>query len=112
TRWFGRRASGKRRAGPERFQPPLERPEGRTTPAIVTPFTVRFTTNDVGDTVILGNTLETASTVINNNDGNMVYVDVDNNPATFNRFCLARRAQADPPGSAPWGAQLRPLPRL
>ena len=70
------------------------------------PFTFRFTTDDSGDTVILGNTLETASTVgnpgrtpqdainaqngtgsfDNNNDWNMVHVEVDvgSNPDTFN----------------------------
>jgi uncharacterized repeat protein (TIGR01451 family) len=82
----------------------VERLEDRIAPSIVTPFKVRFTVNAPGDTVILGNTLMTASTVgnpgrtqqdvinaqngtgsfINNNDWNMVYVDVDNNPTTFN----------------------------
>src|SRR5262249_33673754 len=72
-------------------------------PAVVTLFNVRFSVNTTGDTVVLGNTLETASTVgnpgrtaqdvinaqngtgafVNNNDWNTVYVDVDGNPATF-----------------------------
>ena len=90
----------------------LEHLEDRTTPAgeitgvrtIVTPFTPRFTTNDTGDIAIVGNTLETASTVgnpgrtqqdvvnaqngtgpnVNNNNWNMAYVDVDSDPTTFN----------------------------
>jgi hypothetical protein len=77
-------------------------------PAIVTPFTPRFSANATGNIAIIGNTLETASTVnnsgrtaadvtaaqngvagpngnhIDNNDWNMAYVDVDNNPGTFN----------------------------
>ena len=73
-------------------------------PAIVTPFTPRFSTNADGDIAIIGNTLETASTVnnagrtpadvtaaqngtgpnVNNNNWNMAYVDVDNDPTTFN----------------------------
>jgi len=43
----------------------LARPEDRLDPAIVTPFTVRFSTNDTGDIALIGNTLETASTVGN-----------------------------------------------
>src|SRR5262249_59960640 len=106
-RWFARRKPRPRDGEPV---PPgscllrLEPLEDRVVPTIVTPFTVRFTTNTTGDTVILGNTLETASTVgntgrtqqdvinaqngtgafLSNNDWNTVYVDVDNNPATFN----------------------------
>jgi hypothetical protein len=45
--------------------PRLKRIEDRIVPVVVTGFTVRSTSNDVGDTVILGNTLETASTVGN-----------------------------------------------
>jgi len=86
------------------FRPFIERLEDRLSPAIVTPFTVRYSVNTTGDTVILGNTLETASTtgnagrtqqdVINaqngtgsftsNNDWNTVYVDMDGNGTTFN----------------------------
>src|SRR5262249_46545282 len=106
-RWFARRKPRPRDGEPV---PPgscllrLEPLEDRVVPVIVTPFAVRFTVNTTGDTVILGNTLETASTVgnpgrtqqdvtnaqngtgsfVSNNDWNMVYVDVDNNPTTFN----------------------------
>ncbi len=86
----------------------LEELESRTMPSIVTPFTPRFSTNATGDIAIIGNTLETASTVnnagrtaadvtaaqngvsgpngnhVDNNDWNMAYVDVDNDPTTFN----------------------------
>jgi hypothetical protein len=67
---------------------------------VVTPFTVRFSTNDTGDIAIVGNTLMTcpasaascisaqtgiaAGATANDNTYNMVYVDVDNNPTTFN----------------------------
>jgi uncharacterized repeat protein (TIGR01451 family) len=81
--------------------------EDRIAPAVVTPFTVQFSANTTGDIAIIGNTLETASTVNNsgmnqqavtnaqnavggssngnndNNAWNMAYVNV-NNPATFN----------------------------
>ena len=86
------------------FRPALELLENRLAPAIVTPFTVRYSANTTGDTVILGNTLETASTVgnpgrtqqdvtnaqngtgsfVNDNDWNTVYVDMDGNSSTFN----------------------------
>src|SRR5262249_46319657 len=105
-RWFARRKPRPRDGEPV---PPgscllrLEPLEDRVVPVIVTPFAVRFTVNTTGDTVVLGNTLETASTVgnpgrtaqdvinaqngtgafVNNNDWNTVYVDVDGNPATF-----------------------------
>ena len=83
----------------------LEALEDRTAPAVVTPFTPRFSARDTGDISLVGNTLMTASTVgnpgrtqadviaaqngtggvnNNNNNWNMAYVDVDNNPTTFN----------------------------
>ncbi len=89
------------------FQPNLEPLERRLAPAVVTPFTVRYSINTTGDIAMIGNTLETASTVnnagrtaadvtaaqngvpgpngnhVNNNDWNMAYVDVDNDPTTF-----------------------------
>jgi uncharacterized repeat protein (TIGR01451 family) len=81
----------------------LERLEERIAPAVITPFTVRFAANTTGDTAIIGNTLETASTVgnpgrtqqdvtnaqngtgsfVNDNDWNMAYVDMDGNSSTF-----------------------------
>ncbi|HEY1380683.1 MAG TPA: DUF11 domain-containing protein, partial [Gemmataceae bacterium] len=116
--WFGCRwvAPGRRprRAVKKSLfdRPPLclERLEGRITPAIVTPFTPRFRINTTGDIAIVGNALETATTVrnpgrtqaqviaaqngtagtvggqnLNNNDAwVMGYVDVDNDPTTFN----------------------------
>jgi uncharacterized repeat protein (TIGR01451 family) len=94
------------------YRPALEVLERRLVPAgeitgtesIVTPFTPRFATNDTGDITAIGNTLETASVVnnpgrtpldvanaqngvggnVNNNNWFMAYVDVDNNPFTFN----------------------------
>src|SRR5262245_46183328 len=89
----------------------LEALEERVVPAgeiidvarTITPFAPRFTANTNGDIAILGNTLETAGTLVsgtttplavanaqngvsnvNNNSWNMAFVDVDNNPATFN----------------------------
>ena len=82
----------------------LERLFDRIAPAIITPFTVRYSINTTGDTAILGNTLETASTVgnagrtqqdvtnaqngtgsfVDNNDWNTVCVDMDGNSSTFN----------------------------
>src|SRR5262249_30687665 len=93
---------------PRWFVPRLERLEDRIVPVVVTPFTPRFSANAPGDVAIIGNTLETASTVnnagrtaadltaaqngvagpagnhVDNNDWNMAYVDVDNDPTTFN----------------------------
>ncbi|HEY7428392.1 MAG TPA: isopeptide-forming domain-containing fimbrial protein, partial [Gemmataceae bacterium] len=90
---------------PWRFVVPrLERLESRIAPAVVTPFTPIFSQNATGDIAVVGNTLETASTVnnpgrtqadvtaaqngtganVNNNNWNMAYVDVDNDPTTFN----------------------------
>ena len=90
------------------YVPFLERLEGRIAPSVVTPFTPRFSTNATGDIAIIGNTLETASTVnnagrtaadvtaaqngvsgpngnhVDNNDWNMAYVNVDNSPGNFN----------------------------
>jgi hypothetical protein len=45
--------------------PRLGQLDNRIAPVIVTPFTLRFTTSAVGNTVILGNTPETATTVGN-----------------------------------------------
>jgi len=43
--------------------PRLERLEDRIAPAVVTPFTPRFSTNSPGNIALIGNTLKTASTV-------------------------------------------------
>jgi hypothetical protein len=90
------------------YVPYLQWLEDRLAPVVVTPFAVRFSANATGDIAIIGNTLETASTVNNsgltqqdvinaqnavggatnsnndNNAWNMAYVDVDNDPTTFN----------------------------
>src|SRR5262245_32852389 len=99
-----RRHQGLGPHGPRWFVPRLERLEDRIVPVVVTPFTPRFSANAPGDIAIIGNTLETASTVgnpgrtqqdvidaqngvganVNNNNWNMAYVDVDTNPTTFN----------------------------
>ena len=104
-----RQDSGGRPWAPSRrYRPLLERLEDCIVPAVVTPFTPRFSANAPGDIAIVGNTLETASTVnnagrtpadvtaaqngvagpagnhVDNNDWNMAYVDVDNDPTTFN----------------------------
>ena len=69
-----------------------------TEAAVTTPFSVRFTANDTGNTTFAANTLMTASasdpaaqnaqngvgTKLNNNDFIMTYVDVDTDPSTFN----------------------------
>ncbi len=71
--------------------------ESRTLLAVITPFTPRFTTNATGDIAIVANTSMTApasdpaagnaqngvGSKINNNDFNMAFVDVDNDPTTF-----------------------------
>jgi hypothetical protein len=82
----------------------LERLEDGIASSDFTPFTVRFSGNVTGATTSSANALETASTVnnrgrmqsdvinaqndtgslIDSNDRNMVFGDVDNNPTTFN----------------------------
>src|SRR5262249_44403090 len=90
------------------FRPAVERLEDRLAPAVVTPFTPIFKQNATGDIAVIGNTLETASTVnnagrtpadvtaaqngvagpngnnVNNNNWNTAYLDLDNDPTTFN----------------------------
>ena len=64
---------------------------------ITRPFTARFSVNDASDVQLIGNTLETCpastactaaqngtNTTAENNNFNMAYVDVDNDPTTFN----------------------------
>ena len=64
---------------------------------VVRPFTARFSTNDTGDVVLVGNTLMSCTsgnpctnarngsgTSLNNNDFRMGYVDVDADGSTFN----------------------------
>jgi uncharacterized repeat protein (TIGR01451 family) len=75
--------------------------EPRFMPAVITPFTVRYSANASGNILFAGNTLMTAPTTgrnardglnaqagtgdsLNNNDFNMVYVDADANGFTFN----------------------------
>jgi len=117
TKWLAprqsqkrRERSGRRAASSRSYRPRLERLENRIVPTIVTPFTVRYTINTTGDTVVLGNTLETASTVgnpgrtqqdvinaqngtgsfINNTDWTMVYVNVvTTTPGFFNSSTAA-----------------------
>ncbi len=71
--------------------------ESRTLLSVITPFTPRFTTNATGDIAMVGNTLMTApssdpaavnaqngvGSKVNNNDFNMVFVDADSDPTTF-----------------------------
>ena len=66
--------------------------------AVLTPFSVRFTANDTGNIAFAANTLMTApasdpdaanaqngvGSKLSNNDFQMTYVDVDNDPTTFN----------------------------
>ena len=77
----------------------VEQLEGRTLPTTVTPFAPRFSTNTNGDIAIAANTLMTVSpsnpnaakiqagisnpSGVDNNNLNMVYVDVDSDPTTF-----------------------------
>jgi uncharacterized repeat protein (TIGR01451 family) len=72
--------------------------ECRTLLSVITPFTPRFTMNATGDIAIVANTLMTApssdpaaanaqngvGSKVNNNDFNMVFVNVDSDPSTFN----------------------------
>lgn len=102
----------------------LEVLEGRTLPAVITPFTPRFSTNDTGDIVFAANTVVRADpsnpnaanaqngvgsgTAINNNGYTMVNVDVDGVASTFN----SSRATLNLPAGATvlfaglyWGAE-------
>jgi len=97
-RLFRRAANGSRRGRTvNRWHLHAETLERRLAPAVATPFTVRFTTNDTGDITFAANTLMTApatpdgdnarngvGTELNNNDFDMVYVDIDADPTTFN----------------------------
>src|SRR5262245_50218272 len=83
-----------------RSRPSIEGLERRALLAVVTPFKPRFQANDTGDIAIIGNTLMTlpdtypnaaavragigTGSSLNNNNYNMGFVDVDNNPGTFN----------------------------
>src|SRR5262249_52524526 len=60
-----RGAAQRRAARGTRSLPRLERLQGRTLPCVITPFTVRSSADVTGDSAIVGNTLETASTVGN-----------------------------------------------
>ena len=105
---------------------------------LVRPFTSRFSTNDTGDLLMIGNTLiscrsndsacpaartGTGTTSLNNNDFRMAYVDVDADNSTFNssRASLALPAGAtvlwaglywgaDTTAGAGGGAQAAPNP--
>lgn len=83
-----------------RRPPAMEQFERRLALAIVTPFTVRYTTNDTGDIAFAANTLMTAGPPatpteiadaqngvgpnLDNNDFTMTYVDVDSDATTWN----------------------------
>jgi hypothetical protein len=56
----------------------LERLEDRTAPAVVTPFTPRFSANATGDIAIIANTLETATTVGNPGRTRQDVIDAQN----------------------------------
>jgi hypothetical protein len=58
-----RRRQGLEPHAPRWFVPRLEFLEDRIAPAVVTPFIPRFSTDAPGNIAIIGNTLETASTV-------------------------------------------------
>jgi uncharacterized repeat protein (TIGR01451 family) len=76
----------------------VERLERRDLMALITDFTPRFSTNATGDITIAANTLMTAppwdpnaanaqnrvGNKLNNNDFDMVWVDIDSDPTTFN----------------------------
>lgn len=100
---FSRRELRIRRIPSRRRERPLgEQLESRLALAVATPFTVRYTTNDTGDITFAANTLMTApntpdginaqngvGTKVNNNNFDMVYVDVDSDPSTFNSSSAA-----------------------
>jgi uncharacterized repeat protein (TIGR01451 family) len=71
---------------------------GSVQAAVIRPFTPRFTTNDSAAVLLIGNTSGTCATAVsscanaqngvgntlNNNSFDMVYVDIDSDPTTFN----------------------------
>jgi hypothetical protein len=65
------------------YRPCLELLETRLPPAIVTPFNVRFSTNTTGDIAIIGNTLETASTVGNSGRTQQDVTNAQNGTGSF-----------------------------
>ena len=97
---FARRLPRRLRARPARRHALIsERLETRLPLAVVTPFTVRYTTDAPGDITFAANTLMTAGsgtatqiadaqngigTKVNNNDFTMAYVDVDTDATTWN----------------------------
>jgi len=91
------RPRGTRRS-PRGLARDLDRLEARVLPAVITPFTPRYSANANGDILFVANTLMTApssdsgaaagragtGTKLNNNDFAMTYVDVDGVASTFN----------------------------
>jgi hypothetical protein len=84
-----------------RHTPTVERLEDRTAPAVVTPFTPRFSANAPGDIAIIGNTLETASTANNPKMTQQDLIDAQDGvgPSTDNK--VARSAVKKPWFCAP-----------
>src|SRR5262245_51138857 len=125
SKWWGSAAKRSSRGQRRRFaRPSLELLEGRTLPAVITPFTSRFSANDTGDIAFVANTVVradpndadaanaqngTLSGSANNNNGHtMVNVDVDSDTTTFN----SSRATLNLPAGATvlfaglyWGAE-------
>lgn len=68
----------------------------KVTAQVITPFQIRYTTNTEGDIAIFGNEILTCPSsnsrcaqaqegaALNNNIFDMIYVDIDNDPSTFN----------------------------
>jgi len=96
---FARVGRGRRPRGViQRFRLGTEQLERRRALAVITPFTIRYQTNDTGDITFAANTLMTAppsdpaavdaqngvGSKVANNDFLMTYVDVDTDPTTFN----------------------------
>jgi hypothetical protein len=96
---FARVGRGRRPRGViQRFRLGTEQLERRRALAVITPFTIRYQTNDTGDITFAANTLMTAPSddpaavdaqngvggKVANNDFLMTYVDVDTDPNTFN----------------------------
>src|SRR5262245_42367524 len=123
SKWFRpipRSTLARKTRRPLTYRPTIEVLEGRTLPAVITPFAVRFSANDTGDIVFAANTVVTArpsvnppdsitrtatqvanaqggtGLLLNNNDFIMAHVDVDADATTFN----SSRANLNlPPGA-------------
>lgn len=95
----------------QRVLEPVERLEQRLPLAVVTPFDVRFTANEAGDITFAANTIMTApgdsaeaqaardgtgpQNTLNDDYWDMVYVDIDSDPTTFNSSAADLELPAD-----------------